>query len=116
MRRHLKLVAMSTAKHLEVPAAQGNIALIFKVQGKYPEVLKMFQKLLAIRGKVYSLHHADEAMSWNNIAVVFKGQGKYHEALKMYHKLLATKEKIYSFEHLEVLRRPAWPAQHWLEA
>ena len=55
-------------------------------------------------------------MSQNNIAVVFKGQGKYHEALKMYHKSLATKEKIYSFEHLEMLHRPAWPAQHWLEA
>ena len=75
---------------------------MFQQQGKYPEALKMYEKVLKTRVAVLGPEHLDTANTYNNIGEVYRQQAKYPEAMEMYEKSLEIKLKVVGRDHLEV--------------
>jgi tetratricopeptide (TPR) repeat protein len=57
---------------------------------------------LAIRERVYGLHHALTARSLNNLAAILYQSGRYAEAASLYKQALPIYREIYGPEHPEV--------------
>ena len=68
-------------------------------QGKYPEALGYYNKLLEIKIKVRGQDHPVMASTQGNIGCVLCAQGKLPEALQMHKKALETCVAVLGPEH-----------------
>jgi tetratricopeptide (TPR) repeat protein len=71
-------------------------------RGRYYEAEPLYQRALAMRGKVLGPEDPDVAQSLNNLGVLYRAQGKYAEAEPLYQRALAIWEKALGPEHANV--------------
>ena len=79
-----------------------NLALLYKIQGKYAEAEPLYQRSLTIREKVLGPEHPNVALSLNNLAALYQAQGKYAEAVPLFQRSLTILEKVLGPEHPNV--------------
>ncbi|RVD84000.1 uncharacterized protein DFL_005767 [Arthrobotrys flagrans] len=83
--------------------AFGNMALVFKNQGKYDEAMQWYERALSGKENTLGKDHPSILNTVNNMASVFKNQGKYDEAMQWYERALAGKEKALGKDHPSTL-------------
>src|SRR5437764_668370 len=85
-------VRVSTSQNIfpldnpDVANSLNNLALLYKVQGKYAQAEPLYQSAHAIREKVLPLDHSNVATSLNNPAMLYQAQGKYVQAEPLYQR------------------------------
>ncbi|MEP7169928.1 MAG: tetratricopeptide repeat protein [Bacteroidota bacterium] len=75
-----------------IASAYTNIGVIYKVQGNYPDALKMYFAALKIHEEMGN--KKGFAGSYSNIGNIYFNQGNYPDALKMYFASLKINEEI----------------------
>ncbi len=81
----------------------GNLAEIYRVQGKYPEEEPYLKRLLEIGEQIYGPDHPNVAAHLNNLAHNYHMQGKLAEAELLYKRALDIWEKTLGPENELVL-------------
>jgi tetratricopeptide (TPR) repeat protein len=75
------------------------LALFYKVMGRYAEAEPLYVRSLAIKEKQLGANHPDTATSLNNLAELYRTTGKYAEAEPLYVRSLAIIEKQLGANH-----------------
>ena len=88
--------------HPSVAATLGNLANVYRAQGKYDDAESLSKRALAIYEKTFGADHPDVASTLNNLAVGYRDQGKYADAEELYKRALAIKEKALGPNHPDV--------------
>jgi CHAT domain-containing protein len=85
--------------HPDTAMSLNNLALLYRVQGKYGEAELLHARALKIREEKLGTEHPDTAMSLNNLAKVYQEQQKYQEAEKLYLRGLNIYEHLLGSNH-----------------
>lgn len=70
-----------------------NLAVLYRIQGRYAEAELLCNEALLIRKKVLGKNHIDTAWSNNNLAMIYKMLGRYKEAEFLFRKTLMVCEQ-----------------------
>lgn len=84
-----------------VGGALVNLALMNKVQSRYDEAEKRYQRALSIY-QARGPYDAEAATALNNLANLYLAMGEFAKAEPMYKQSLAIREKVLGANHLEV--------------
>ncbi|MFQ5896988.1 MAG: tetratricopeptide repeat protein [Candidatus Methylomirabilia bacterium] len=85
-----------------VATTLNNLAVLYKAQGQYAQAEPLYQRALAIKGKVLGPEHPSLATSLNNLAGLYVAQGEYARAEPLYKRALAIVESTLGPEHPRV--------------
>lgn len=89
--------------HLEVAAADYELAKVYEKEGKYTKAETVCRRALNIRETVLGRKHPDTMYSYISLAAIFAGQGKYAEAEKLQKRTLPILERILGEAHPDVI-------------
>jgi CHAT domain-containing protein/tetratricopeptide (TPR) repeat protein len=84
-------------------ASLNNLALLFKVQGRYGEAETLYGQVLQARLEVLGPRHPDTLTSVNNLAGLYLAQGRYDAAEPLYRKTLQARLEVLGPRHPDTL-------------
>jgi len=90
------------SEYPHVAAALNNLAVLYRIQGRYAQAEPLCQGALAIAEKVLGPEHPDVALSLNNLAALYHSQGQHAQAESLYRRALTIWEKVLGPEHPDV--------------
>ena len=105
----LKLASLSTRRRIlgnEHPltvASIGNLAGLYKLQGKYDQAEPLYVDCLSIERRILGDEHPSTLVSINNLAELYRSQGKYDKAEPLYVDCLSVRRRILGNEHPSTL-------------
>jgi tetratricopeptide (TPR) repeat protein/nucleoside phosphorylase len=79
--------------HPDTATSLGNLASLYKNQGRYAEAEPLYQRALAIDEHVFETQPTKMATDLNNLAHLYVSQGRYAEAEPLYQRALAVFEQ-----------------------
>jgi tetratricopeptide (TPR) repeat protein len=82
-----------------------NLALLYRVQGRYADAEPLYKRALAIGEKALGPDHPAVAIRLNNLALLYRVQGRYADAEPLYKRALAIDEKALGPDHPAVAIR-----------
>ncbi|MBX9792246.1 MAG: tetratricopeptide repeat protein [Pirellulales bacterium] len=88
-------------EHPNYSAALNNLAVLYKLQGKYPQAESLFKEALAIKKKTLGERHPDFATSLLNLARLYEIQGDYQEAERLMQQGVEIYREAYGEDHPE---------------
>ncbi|MCP4696462.1 MAG: CHAT domain-containing protein [Gammaproteobacteria bacterium] len=80
-----------------------NLAVLYRVQGRYGEAEPLSLRALRVREQVQGKEHPDTLISVNNLAELYRVQGRYGEAEPLYLRALRIREQVLGKEHPDTL-------------
>jgi tetratricopeptide (TPR) repeat protein len=80
-----------------------NLALLYKVQGKYARAEPLFSKVVELKQRVLDQEHPSTLISMNNLALLYEVQGKYGQAEPLFTKVLEVRRRVLGEEHPDTL-------------
>jgi tetratricopeptide (TPR) repeat protein len=66
--------------HPDVGTDLNNLAVLYRVQGRYPDAEPLMKRALAIDEKALGPDHPDVGTDLNNLALLYRVQGRYPDA------------------------------------
>ena len=81
------------ADHPDSAKTYGNMAGVYRDQGKYDKALELYEACLAIEQKRLGEDHPSIAITYGNMALVYSDQGEYDKALELYENDLTIQKK-----------------------
>ncbi len=88
--------------HANYGNALNNLAVVYRLQGKYAEAEALSKRALAIRERALGANHLDVAQSLNNLANLYDDQGRYAAAEELLQRALAIRERGLGPNHPDV--------------
>ena len=80
----------------------GDLASLYRVQGRYAEAEPLFKQALKIAEKTFASDDLEVSSVLNNLAVLYKYRNRFPQAERLYRRALAIVEKSLGPEHPEV--------------
>jgi len=90
------------AEDVKTATALNNLAVSYRVQGRYDEAEPLYRRALEISEKTLGAEHPDVATSLNNLAGLLQATGRYDGAEPLFHRALEIGEKTLGAEHPDV--------------
>ena len=91
------------AKHSKTLISMGNLASIYRDQGRYNEAEQLEVQVLDIRKKLFGEGHPDTLRSMGNLSSTYCDQGKFDEAERLQDRVLDMRKKLLGAEHPDTL-------------
>ena len=80
-------------EHPEFAKGLNNLAVLYRVQGRYADAEPLYKRALAIREKALGAEHPNVAQSLENYAALLRETGRTAEADKMAARAKAIRDK-----------------------
>jgi len=87
------------SRDLRIATSLNNLAVLYKLQGRYREAEPLLLRALAIREQALGSEHPDVAQSLDNLAGLYHSQGYHREAEPLLRRALAIYESRLGAEH-----------------
>jgi tetratricopeptide (TPR) repeat protein len=87
------------ANHPDVAQNLNNLALLYRLQGRYSEAEPLYGRSLSIKEQQLGADHPAVANSLNNLAKLYESQGRYSEAEPLYLRTLAILMNVLGENH-----------------
>ena len=91
--------------HADVARSLGNLASLYRAQGRYSEAEPLSKRAVAISEKTFGPGHPNVSTHLSNLADLYRLQGRYAEAEPLIKRALAISEKVLPPEHPVVASR-----------
>ncbi|TAE57586.1 MAG: tetratricopeptide repeat protein [Nostocales cyanobacterium] len=86
----------------ELASSLNNLALLYKLQGRYNDAKPLFLRSLEIIERQLGAEHPDIATSLNNLAILYELQGRYSEAESLFLQSLEIRKGQLGADHTDV--------------
>jgi tetratricopeptide (TPR) repeat protein len=99
----LRLARLIFGNRAQILPSLGNLALLYRAQGRYGEAEPLYRELLEASRELLGPSHPITLIGLNNLANLYSAWGRYSEAEPLFQEALQAKREVPGSRHPETL-------------